>query len=87
MNHTGNDKNKLNKSLLRIFPYISSLTEEIEYLREENRAETLIIKQLTEITTTVNPKSTLVTCIDNSIDTTTQNNNNVIDTTIQNNSK
>ena len=39
--------------------YISSLTEEIEYLREENRAKTLIIKLLTEIKTTVNPTNTL----------------------------
>ena len=30
--------------------YISSLREEIEYLREENRAKTLTIKQLTETT-------------------------------------
>ena len=28
------------------FSYINSLREEIEYLREENRAKTLIIKQL-----------------------------------------
>ena len=28
--------------------HISSLREEIEYLREENRAKTLIIKQLTD---------------------------------------
>ena len=41
--------------------YISSLREEIEYLREENRAKKLIIKQLTEIKTTVNPTNTLVT--------------------------
>ena len=32
--------------------HISSLREEIEYLREENRAKTLIIKQMTEIKTT-----------------------------------
>ena len=31
--------------------YISYLREEIEYLREENRAKTLIIKPLTEIKT------------------------------------
>ena len=41
--------------------YISSLREEILYLKEENRAKTLIIKQLTEIKTTVNPANTLVT--------------------------
>ena len=35
--------------------YISSLREEIEYFREENRTKTLIIKQLTEIKTTVKP--------------------------------
>ena len=38
--------------------YISSLREEIEYLREENRAKTLIIKQLTEIKATRNPTNT-----------------------------
>ena len=64
--------------------YINSLREEIEYLREENRAKTLIIKQLTEIKTTVNATRTLVTCNDNSIDKTIQNSNNVIDKTIQN---
>ena len=32
--------------------HISSLREEIEYLREENRAKTLIVKQMTEIKTT-----------------------------------
>ena len=41
--------------------YIISLREEIEYLREENKAKTLIIKQLTEIKSTVNPTNTLVT--------------------------
>ena len=35
--------------------YISSLREEIEYFREENWTKTLIIKQLTEIKTTVKP--------------------------------
>ena len=65
--------------------YISSLREKIEYLREENRARTLIIKQLTEIKTTVNPTSTLVTCNENSRDKTTQNSNNVIDKNIKNN--
>ena len=67
--------------------YISSLRKEIEYLREENRAKTLIIKQLTEIKTTVNPTSTLVTCNENSTGKTTQNSNNVIDKTIQNNNQ
>ena len=61
--------------------YISYLREEIEYLREENWAKTLIIKQLTEIKTTINPTTTLVTCNENSID------NNVIDKTIKNNSQ
>ena len=60
--------------------YISSLREEIEYLRKENRAKTLIIKQLTEIKTTVNPTSTLVTCNENS-------SNNVIDKNIKNNNQ
>ena len=59
------------------YSYISSLKEETEYLREENRAKTLIIKQLTEIKTTVNPTSTLVTCNENSTDKTTQNSNNI----------
>ena len=67
--------------------YISSLREEIEYLREENREKTLIIKQLTEIKTTVNPTSTLVTCNENSINKTTQNSNNVIDKNIKNNNQ
>ena len=67
--------------------YISSLRKEIEYLREENRAKTLIIKELTEIKTTINPTSTLVTFNENSTDQTTQNSNNVIDKTIQNNNK
>ena len=67
--------------------YISSLREEIEYLREENRAKTFITKQLTEIKTTVNPTSTLVTCSENSTDKITQNSNNVIDKTIQNNNQ
>ena len=67
--------------------YSSSLREEIEYLSEEKRAKTLIIKQLTEIKTTVNPISTLVTCNENSIDKTSQNSNNVIDKTIQNNNQ
>ena len=60
------------------YSYISSLKEEIEYLREENCAKTLLIKQLTEIKTTVNPTSTLVTCNENSTDKTTQNSNNII---------
>ena len=67
--------------------YISSLREEIEYLREENRTKTLIIKQLTEIKTTVNPTNTLVTYNENSTVKTTQNGDNVIDKTIQNNNK
>ena len=67
--------------------YISSLREEIEYPREENRAKKLIIKQLTEIKTTVNPTNTLVTYNENSIDKTTQNSDNLIEKTIQNNSK
>ena len=41
---------------------------------------------MTEIKTTVNPTSTLVTCNDTT-DTTTQNSNNVIDKTIQNNNQ
>ena len=53
--------------------YFSSLREEIEYLREENRAKTLIIKQLTEIKTTVNHTNTLVTYNENSKDKTNQN--------------
>ena len=53
--------------------YISSLREEIEYLREENRAKTLIIKQLSEIKATKNPTNTLVTHNENSTDKTTQN--------------
>ena len=67
--------------------YISSLRKEIEYLREENRAKTLIIKQLAEIKTTVNPRNTLVTYNDNSTDKTTQNSGNVIDKSIQNNNQ
>ena len=67
--------------------YISSLREEIEYLRRENCAKTLIIIPLTEIKTTVNPTSTLVTCNENSADKITQNSNNVLDKTIQNNNK
>ena len=56
--------------------YISSLREEIEYFREENRTKTLIIKQLTEIKTTVNLTNTLVTYNENSADKTTQNSDN-----------
>ena len=66
--------------------YISSLKEEMEYLREENRAKTLIIKQLTEIKAIVNPTNTLVTYNKNS-DKTTKNSDNVIDKTILNNKK
>ena len=51
--------------------HISSLREEIEYLREENRTKTLIIKQQTEIKTTVNSTNTLVTYNENSKDNTT----------------
>ena len=64
--------------------YISSLREEIEYLTEDNREKALIIKQLTEIKSTVNPTSTLVTCNGNSTDRTRQNSNNLIHNTIQN---
>ena len=67
--------------------YISSLREEIEYFREENRAKTLIIKQRTEIKITVNPTNTLVTYNENSTHNTTQNSDNVIGKTIQNNNK
>ena len=68
--------------------HISSLREEIEYLREENRAKTLIIKQMTEIKTTrKNPTNTFVTYNENSKEETTQNSDNVIDKTIQNNKK
>ena len=67
--------------------YISSLREEIEYFREENRAKTLIIKQRTEIKITVNPTNTLVTYNENSTHKTTQNSDNVIGKTIQNNNK
>ena len=63
--------------------YISSPREEMEYLREENRAKTLVIKQLTEIKTTVNVTNTLVTYNENSKDKTTQNSDNIIDKTIQ----
>ena len=63
--------------------YISSPREEMEYLREENRAKTLIIKQLTEIKTTANVTNTLVTYNENSKDKTTQNSDNIIDKTIQ----
>ena len=52
--------------------YISSLREEIGYLRETNRAKKLIIKQLTEIKATVNPTNTLVTYNESSTDRTTQ---------------
>ena len=62
--------------------YVSFLREEIEYLKKENRA--LIIKQLPEIKTTVNPTSNLVTCNEISTDTTTQNSNSVIGKAIQN---
>ena len=60
------------------YTYISSLKEETEYLREEIRAKTLIIKQFTEVKTTVNPTSTLVSYNENSTDKTTQNSNNII---------
>ena len=67
--------------------YISSLREEKEYLRYENRAKTLIIKRLTEIKTTVNPINTLITYNENSTDQTTQNSDNIIDKTIQHDNK
>ena len=67
--------------------YYSSLREEIEYLREENRAKTLIIKHLTESKTTVNCTNMLVTYNQNSTDKTTQNSDSVIDKTIENNNK
>ena len=67
--------------------YISSLREEIEYLREENRAKSLIIKQLTEIKPTVNAKNMLVTYNENSTNKTTENSDSVIDKTIQSNNK
>ena len=47
----------------------------------------LIIKQLTEIKTAVNPTNTLVTYNENSTDKTTQNGDSVINKTIQNNNK
>ena len=47
----------------------------------------MIIKQLTEIKTTVNSKNTLVTYNENSKEKTTQNSDNLIDKTIQNNNK
>ena len=50
--------------------YSSSLREEIEYLREENRAKVLII---TEIKTLVNPTNMLVTYNENPTNKTTQN--------------
>ena len=46
----------------------------------------MIIKQLTEIKTRVNP-NTLVTYNENSKDKTTQNSENIIDKTFQNNNK
>ena len=64
--------------------YISSLRDEIEYLTENNREKPLIIKQLTEIKSTVNHTSKLVTCNGNSTDRTRQNSNNLIHNTIQN---
>ena len=67
--------------------YISSLREEIEYLREENRAKSLIIKQLTEIKPTVNAKNMLVTYNENSTNKTTENSDSVIDKIIQSNNK
>ena len=58
-----------------------------EYLREENREKTLIIKQPTEIKTTVSPKNTVVTYNEDSKDKTTQNTDGVRDKTIQNNNE
>lgn len=66
---------------LHIKILLSSLKEEIQYLREENGAKMLIIKQLTEIKTTLNPTSASVAYSDNSVDTTIQNSNNVLDKT------
>ena len=66
---------------LHIKILLSSLKEEIQYLREENGAKMLIIKQLTEIKTTLNPTSASVAYSDNSVDTTIQNRNNVLDKT------
>ena len=87
INSLKNDALTIDAPIDKNSSYISSLREEIEYLREENRAKTLIIKQLTEIKTTVNPTNTLVTYNDNSKDKTTQNSDSVIDKTIQNNNK
>ena len=47
----------------------------------------MIIKQIPEIKTTLNPTNSLVTYNENSTDKTTQNSDNVIDKTIQNNNK
>ena len=66
---------------LHIKILLSSLKEEIQYLKEENGAKMLIIKQLTEIKTTLNPTSASVAYSDNSVDTTIQNSNNVLDKT------
>lgn len=66
---------------LHIKILLSSLKEEIQYLREENGAKMLIIKQLTEIKTTLNPTSASVAYSDSSVDTTIQNSNNVLDKT------
>ena len=55
--------------------HINSLREEIVYLREQNRAKTLIMKQLTEIKITLNPTSMVITSADAVIDKTAQNNN------------
>ena len=51
----------------KIFSYVSSFREKIEYFWKESRAKMLIIKQLTEIKTTVNSTSTLVICNGNSV--------------------
>ena len=69
--------------------YISSLRKEIEYLREQNREEEkpLMIKQLAEIKTRVNPTNTLGTYNENSTVKATQNSDNVIDKTVQNSNK
>ena len=56
--------------------YINSLRKEIEYLREENWAMALIIKQLTDTKTNINPTSMLVSSGDTVLNTTTQHNNN-----------
>ena len=62
-----NNKHSENNSL-----YMNPLKEEIEYVREQNRAKKLIIKQLTDTKTTTNPTSTSVSSGDTVLDTITQ---------------